>query len=173
MEIIERLVFGGIVSVIIGVILFIIHLIFPKIKALKSIATLFLIGGVVLSVSTVIAVKEQSTGYNKPASVKTYMEVDVDFMIELYKNNEVSAKNKYHDNFYQVTAEIVSVKEAGLLQAFSGYDVTLVTPKGHHITANFSKKLKDDIMRLRAGDTLTFSGRCISPRLWYECKIVN
>lgn len=41
------------------------------------------------------------------------------------------------------------------------------------ICANFQSDLKDDIMKLNAGDMLTFTGKCIAPELWYNCTIVE
>lgn len=103
-------------------------------------------------------------------------ELDFEAMINEYRSNEIRAKEIYQDNRYEISAEIVSIEKAGLREAFIGYNVNMTVDlddEEFSICANFSGDFKEDIMKLNTGDTLTFTGECVSPSLWYDCTIVK
>ena len=102
--------------------------------------------------------------------------INLEEMVSDYRSNEISAKEKYYENRYRLSAEIVSIEVAGLREGFSGYNVgmeAILVDEVFYLCANFQGDMKDDILELEVGDTLTFTGKCIAPELWYNCTIVE
>lgn len=103
-------------------------------------------------------------------------QVNLEEMIHEYKANEIRAKEKYFENRYQLSGTIVSIERAGAREGFVGYNVTVETVvdgKRFELCANFQGDMKNIIMELNVGDTLTFTGKCIAPELWYNCTVVE
>lgn len=103
-------------------------------------------------------------------------QLDFATMINEYRSNEIRAKEIYENNRYEISAKIVSIERAGLREAYSGYNVNMtidLDDEEFSICANFQGDFKEDIMKLNIGDTLTFTGECVSPSLWYDCTIVK
>lgn len=102
--------------------------------------------------------------------------VSLEQMINDYAANNLNAQAIYEDNRYVLTAEIVSVERAGLLDKYNGYIVSMKTPVDDfyfHLKAQFQSNMKEDVMQLRTGDLLTFTGTCVSPQIWHNCTIVR
>ena len=102
--------------------------------------------------------------------------INLEEMISDYRSNEISAKKKYYENRYELTAEITSIEEAGLQESFMGYNVNMKAvfeDEVFSLCANFQEDMKNEILELEAGDNLTFTGQCIAPELWYNCTIVE
>ena len=97
-------------------------------------------------------------------------------MVNEYRANEVRAKDTYKDNRYEISAEVVGIEKAGLREGYSGYNVDMTIDldgESFSLCANFQSDLKDEVMKLNIGDTLTFTGKCVAPELWYNCTIVK
>lgn len=159
---------GGIVLGIIGVIAF--SLTRKKVGLMLSLAlavACIICFGVDISINPI---------KNTTLVSQSAQELDFPTMINEYRTNEIRAKETYKDNRYIVNAEVVGIEQAGLREGYSGYNVDMIVAldgEDFSICANFQSDLKDDIMKLNAGDMLTFTGKCIAPELWYNCTIVE
>ena len=159
---------GGIVFGFIGFIIFL--------AAKKKLGVLLTLAvAIVCSISFIVDI---SLNPIKDPTLTSQMAQELDFaeMVNDYRSNEIRAKETYKDNRYRITAEVVSIDRAGLREGYSGYNVSMTIDLGGEdfsICANFQGDMKAEVMKLNIGDTLTFTGKCVAPELWYNCTIVE
>lgn len=113
---------------------------------------------------------------NQELASQSAQKLDFAEMLSEYRTNEIRAKETYKDNRYEISAEVTDIEQAGLREGYSGYNVDMVVhlaDEDFSICANFQSDLKDEVMELNIGDTLTFTGKCVAPELWYNCTIVK
>lgn len=113
---------------------------------------------------------------NQDLVSQSAQELDFAEMVSEYLANEIRAKETYKDNRYKIVAEVTGIEQAGLREGYFGYNVDMVIhldDEDFSICANFQSDLKDEVMKLNIGDTLTFTGKCVAPELWHNCTIVK
>lgn len=88
-----------------------------------------------------------------------------------YEDNPARAKKLYLENRYTIEGSIVKIEQAGLREAYIGYNVYVKVKVGDdtvRICANFDEK---EIIELSKGDKIKFSGECRGQKLFYKCKL--
>lgn len=162
------IMFGGIVLGLIGLIIFaIVKKRNGVVLSLVLTITCFIFFIIDISINPI---------KNSELVSQSAQELDFIEMVNEYRTNEIRAKDTYKDNRYEISAEVVSIEQAGLREGYSGYNVDMtidLNGESFSLCANFQSDLKDEVIKLNKGDTLTFTGKCVAPELWYNCTIIK
>jgi len=85
------------------------------------------------------------------------VKVSAEILIKDYRENEVSADDKYRNKILEVTGVVSQVKKEGLSRVI----VILQKPKTYWgVKCQLNKDYKDVAGELRAGDKITVIGKC-------------
>ena len=110
-------------------------------------------------------------------SETVYTDVAFEEIYAAYKNNELSADDKYKGNRYQIACTFVSVGDGGLNGALGSLSVTAYTYVGNKkcvLWCTFDEETqREALSKLNKGDEFTFEGICDSWGRWSDCKVVN
>jgi len=93
-----------------------------------------------------------------------------------YKENELRAKDEYHDNRYRITAEINGMSTGGLFNLTGGATLTMTVRVGNTLVfflAEFEKEQEDNLKTINVGDAITFEGTCLSAGNWQDCELLG
>lgn len=91
-----------------------------------------------------------------------------------YKENELLANDTYRYNRYRVTAAIDGMSTGGLLNLTGGATLTMETRIGNTLVyfyAEFEKDQEEALKTVKAGDTITFEGKCIGRGGFTDCEL--
>ena len=121
-----------------------------------------------------ITVEPYKNGYTPPSEeigATSFSEI-----YQAYKENEIVADDQYKGNRYQVTGEIAGISNDGLLNIGGGATLTINIELENVIVvaiATFKKDQVESLKTVKVGDTVTFTGKCLSYGSWSECKLVG
>lgn len=94
-----------------------------------------------------------------------------------YKNNELSANDKYKGNTYTLYGQISGIKEDGLMNALlDKIGVTITYRNNNSIVytfCDFNSSERDKLTNYNVGDYILFSGTCSNYGNWYNCKVIE
>lgn len=123
-----------------------------------------------------IEVEDVSTNTNETETAEN--EVGVATFEEIYKayeENELVADDLYKNNRYSVTAKINGMTNDGLLNLTGGATLTMEKQVGDTIVffyAEFEKEQEENLKTVKVGDTITFTGECLSAGAWVDCELI-
>lgn len=90
-----------------------------------------------------------------------------------YFENEVAAKDSYYGNRYRITGYVDAIASDTL----SGEIVVgLSKLTGRSMVAFdavFQKDQKEQLKKIKVGDSLTFDGTCVDSQYWIKCVVVE
>lgn len=105
---------------------------------------------------------------------ESYSQVNFDEIYEAYEENEIVAKEKYEGNCYRITATINSINDGtGLLGLSDGATLLMQKQVGGTIVffyATFPDSQKENLKKVKVGNTVTFDGYCYSGN-FTKCKL--
>ena len=123
------------------------------------------------------AAKEEAELREKEKKEQERLAVTFTEIYTAYRNNELSADDKYKGNRYQITCTFSSVSDGGLNGLFGSLSVTAYTyANGTQcvLWCTFDEDTqRDALSKLNKGDQFTFEGVCNSWGNWSDCKIVE
>lgn len=118
----------------------------------------------------------------KPSeSTNTLATSDVDLaasyedIYKAYKENELVADDLYKNNRYRVTAKINGMTNDGLFNLTGGAMLTMEKRIGNTIVffyAEFEREQEENLKAVKVGDTITFTGECLSAGTWVDCELI-
>ena len=92
-----------------------------------------------------------------------------------YKENELRADETYKNNRYMITAKVNGMATGGLFNLTGGATLTMekrVGKKTVFFYAEFEKEQEENLKTINVGDTITFTGECLSAGSWVECELI-
>ena len=93
-----------------------------------------------------------------------------------YKNNELSADDKYKGNRYTLVGQFDGAEEGGLFnKMLSEIGITIKIMDGNTTCYVFCKfdaaTWRDELAKYNKGDKIVFNGRCLSWGSWTDCSL--
>lgn len=140
--------------------------------------------GEIIEKADIIAVKEY---YNKLEAKREKDRIEREIkereaansqFIEIYdafKLNELAANDKYKGNRYTIIGVFETVKEDGLINTLFkeiGVVVSLkIDNKFYSLLCKFDEKEREKLKGYSKGETIKFTGECVSWGIWCDCKV--
>ena len=133
-------------------------------------------GGTEVPSTSVIEVEDVSTNTNETETAENEVgAATFEEIYKAYKENELVADDLYKNNRYSVTAKINGMTNDGLLNLTGGATLTMEKQVGNTIVffyAEFEKEQEENLKTVKVGDTITFTGECLSAGAWVDCELI-
>ena len=120
-------------------------------------------------------IKEKESAESTISEQTVDENVSFDEIYHAYKENELRADDVYKNNRYMITAKVNGIETGGLFNLTGGATLTLETKVGSttvFFTAEFEKEQEESLKTISVGDTITFSGECLSAGTWINCELI-
>ena len=116
-------------------------------------------------------------GENDTSSEVVYTDVAFEEIYAAYKNNELSADDKYKGNRYSLTVQVRDIQSTDDSLLYWDNEIVIefeIMVGNTHVVgeALFEKEQRDALKDINVGDTITFIGVCRSAGAWINCELV-
>lgn len=116
-----------------------------------------------------------SESAEKTVSERTIEKASYKDVYTAYQENTVNAEDLYKGKWFKITAEINQINND---MAPLSDDIVITCQKKIDSTlvffyARFPQTYREDIKKLKAGDKITFIGKCKNADNWTDCDLVQ